>query len=462
MATAPQPPKSNTLASIAAGVAVFVVVAGTFKGLTFLPGAWRDAMPQLPGDGKQIYPIPPALPPLAEADNARGLLTTAGSNLTGEPDFSLLQKRPLPDMNGFIEANAKFVNDNLARLDALTAARAKAGLRMTVPGDAPGAYQQTWQACYNLNNLGYIAFETYMRGAHPDNAAKVAGGLIAMDGRLRASQREGYNPALQGVYGISGLATSFRRHRVLFMKAETPTLTALLADLNAAAAARTPIEALTVDQREFLVRSWQHLPEEAAADPKTYKLAASGFDRFLLWYVAARSGDATFDRFRGIFDRTVTAVGTRDFATLRQARAGIKWGLPSPLYWGGIEPADFRLMALLHPVEGSLAMCLNAGAVGEQVYNLLKGDADLDAWRAQVAMELYRRANNKPPADLAALVPTYLPAVPADPFLPEQPLHFANEHMWSVGPDGHDDGGRRGDATVVDPLNLEAGVDIFL
>jgi hypothetical protein len=462
MATAPQPPKSNTAASIAVGVVAFLVLAGLGKGLYYLPAATRDTQPQLPPDGKQVFPIPSPPPPLAEADNARGLLTAAGAAIVGKPDFTLLQKKPLPDMNGFIDANAKFVNDNLARLDALAAAKAKPGLRLTAPGDPPGTYQKGWQAVYDLNNLGYIAFEGALRMGQPDQAAKLAANLLAMDGRLRASHGEGYIPALQGVYGSSGLATSFHRHREIFLRAQTPALQALLAELNAAAAARTPIEALTIDHREFLVRSWAVIPAEAEADPKTYKLAATLPDRLLLRYMIWRTGDDTIARFRGIFDRTATAVSIRDFATLRQGRQGLKWGMASPLYWAGITPEDFRLLALLHPKEGSLALCLNATNLGEQVYALLRGDADLDAWRANLALELAKRATGKIPATLQELVPTYLPAVPADPFAPDQPLKYANDHMWSVGPDGKDNGGRRGDSTVVDPLNLEAGVDIFL
>jgi hypothetical protein len=152
----------------------------------------------------------------------------------------------------------------------------------------------------------------------------------------------------------------------------------------------------------------------------------------------------------------------RDFATLRQGRKPMKWTRPSPLTWTDIEPPDFRPLALLHPAEGGLALALGAAGVGDQAYAILRADAEVDAWRLRVAEELYRRAKHRAPWRQADLVPAYLPAVIMDPFSPEHPLGYADGKIWSVGPDGHDDGGRRSDNMVGDPLVLGADVDIIL
>ncbi|MCA1595736.1 MAG: hypothetical protein LC772_04855, partial [Chloroflexi bacterium] len=59
--------------------------------------------------------------------------------------------------------------------------------------------------------------------------------------------------------------------------------------------------------------------------------------------------------------------------------------------------------------------------------------------------EYYARTGQYPPS-LATLVPVYLPGVPADPFSAGAPLHYSRATdgfvLYSVGPDGRDDGGK--------------------
>lgn len=61
------------------------------------------------------------------------------------------------------------------------------------------------------------------------------------------------------------------------------------------------------------------------------------------------------------------------------------------------------------------------------------------------ALERHRLAHGTLPATLAELVPAYLPAVPED-WMSGEPLHYERTadgvfRLWSVGPDGQDDGG---------------------
>ncbi len=63
-----------------------------------------------------------------------------------------------------------------------------------------------------------------------------------------------------------------------------------------------------------------------------------------------------------------------------------------------------------------------------------------------LAIRLYEVEHGARPAELTALVPDYLPAVPLDPFdLHDAPLRYAPDRpspaVYSVGPDGLDDGG---------------------
>jgi hypothetical protein len=62
-----------------------------------------------------------------------------------------------------------------------------------------------------------------------------------------------------------------------------------------------------------------------------------------------------------------------------------------------------------------------------------------------IAVERYRLALGKLPDALGDLVPKYLPSVPEDPF-DGQPIRFKHVEegyvIYSIGPDGIDDGGR--------------------
>jgi hypothetical protein len=70
--------------------------------------------------------------------------------------------------------------------------------------------------------------------------------------------------------------------------------------------------------------------------------------------------------------------------------------------------------------------------------------AQLAAEEVMCALELYRRAHGAYPADLATLAPSYLPALPEDPFSGD-PLVYRVETegytLYSVGPNKVDDGG---------------------
>ena len=68
-----------------------------------------------------------------------------------------------------------------------------------------------------------------------------------------------------------------------------------------------------------------------------------------------------------------------------------------------------------------------------------------------------RLASGTHPASIDALVPARLPSVPRDPFTTDAPLHLkaTSEELliWSVGPDGDDDGGPQKDSEECDTGN---------
>jgi hypothetical protein len=73
-----------------------------------------------------------------------------------------------------------------------------------------------------------------------------------------------------------------------------------------------------------------------------------------------------------------------------------------------------------------------------------------------------RLASGTHPASIDALVPARLPSVPRDPFTTDAPLHLkaTSEELliWSVGPDGDDDGGPQKDSEECDTGNDDIGL----
>jgi hypothetical protein len=75
-------------------------------------------------------------------------------------------------------------------------------------------------------------------------------------------------------------------------------------------------------------------------------------------------------------------------------------------------------------------------------------EAELNLIEAGFAVRLYASRHGRPPADLAALTPEFLPAVPTDPFDGFKPLRYSagagkSWTLYSFGPDRADDGGTK-------------------
>lgn len=102
-----------------------------------------------------------------------------------------------------------------------------------------------------------------------------------------------------------------------------------------------------------------------------------------------------------------------------------------------------QLEARLPPPSPALAGICNKLVRWPQA--LARVNVSLRAMEVHAAMALYERVRGAPPERLDALVPGFLPAVPEDPFT-GKPLRYATGpygwKVWSVGPDGKDDGGR--------------------
>jgi hypothetical protein len=75
-----------------------------------------------------------------------------------------------------------------------------------------------------------------------------------------------------------------------------------------------------------------------------------------------------------------------------------------------------------------------------------RSDASNAVWLCALALRAFRAENGKYPTALDELAPRYLKEIPADPFGGGEKLRYkrtANSYvLWSIGPDGKDDGGR--------------------
>ena len=74
--------------------------------------------------------------------------------------------------------------------------------------------------------------------------------------------------------------------------------------------------------------------------------------------------------------------------------------------------------------------------------NAAMGDFAGHAIEIVIAAELYRRRNGKMPDSLSALVPEFMPAVPADPYKSDSALNYDAQRgiIWTVGEDGNFNG----------------------
>ncbi len=108
------------------------------------------------------------------------------------------------------------------------------------------------------------------------------------------------------------------------------------------------------------------------------------------------------------FESEITAATPRRFIMLTPNHAG------------------WQVLAALFPAYDALAK------------HLARGEFGLSAAKVVVAAELFRRKTGHRPKSLEALVPEFLPAVPADPFGCGASLKYDAERgvVWTVGPDG--------------------------
>jgi len=95
--------------------------------------------------------------------------------------------------------------------------------------------------------------------------------------------------------------------------------------------------------------------------------------------------------------------------------------------------------------EGDAVTQILAPVYDKTRTSFARGDAGNALWLTTLALRAYKLEHDAYPTKLSALVPNYLKQVPADPFGGGEALHYRLEKdnyvLWSIGPDGVDNGG---------------------
>jgi len=152
-------------------------------------------------------------------------------------------------------------------------------------------------------------------------------------------------------------------------------------------------------------------------------------------------------RFTGVLLSAYKAVGLSDKGAMLYLGFAEEFLQANKLVEHKRPAAVAALEAKLEEISGIQAMMVRmfVPAYGRVVALDLRISALFRAARAGLAIERYRLAGGKLPETLADLVPTYLDAVPKDPFDGREMRFRRLEKgyvVYSVGEDGNDDGGQ--------------------
>jgi len=135
---------------------------------------------------------------------------------------------------------------------------------------------------------------------------------------------------------------------------------------------------------------------------------------------------------------------TDDIAAYRTIMKRYQSLVASPPTWPELKKRSEEIEKDLTSANRGLTTSLMTPALTTVLRSRVQSLAQHEAAATLVAATRQRLASGSLPATLAELVPGQLPAVPRDPFTPDKPLLLrrtdADWTVYSVGPDGEDDG----------------------
>ena len=189
-----------------------------------------------------------------------------------------------------------------------------------------------------------------------------------------------------------------------------------LAQMDAATARRAAREMETLEERRVPLH--QALLEEKWSMQAILSESDPGIERGVL------------DRLRGEMARSRTLSDYGPIIDAHVANARLPYASPKP--------------AVPAPTDRVSAQFTSPLARAH--FNFAHNQAQSALLRVSLAMHAYSKENGSPPRSLAALVPKYLKSVPLDPFAINKALQLkvmgGKRVLYSIGPDGRDDGGQ--------------------
>jgi hypothetical protein len=282
---------------------------------------------------------------------------------------------------------------------------------------------------------------------HP--AARQVALLLSLDVLLRAQEQD-TDGALTSCRALLNVARSFGDEPVIF----TPMVRM---ELRTAAWEKAERVLAQGEASDATLAALQRLLEKEEAEPLFLYGARAERATWERLFTALEAGEITRNKFWAVLAPKL-ALGSRSAILQLSTRLVEISKLPMDEQVREIQKAKlfsydrypFFARTYLVPKVEKVTHDLRTGQS--------RGQAELRCAIAAIAAERYRRAHGSWPASLAALVPDPLAKVPTDPY-DRQPLRMRRRDnglvIYSVGPDGQDNGG------VIDPTKPSGpGTDV--
>ena len=255
-----------------------------------------------------------------------------------------------------------------------------------------------------------------------DFAGALRSGLLCIALGLKLQEDGGAVAALTG-YAVEGIGLEAMER--LAPKWDTATLKSAARGLDAVEMRRPPFSVVLASENESWANLWHQVFQMEA-------LAINGYDK------------ATQDRLLAALREASEqddALFLHGFPLTRGLDFELDDNEPAPDGKLPIVDANFDAQAWAESLQESARSFKHT-----TLFLCARVQAKIALLQVALAARAYQIEKKTPPASLQVLVPEYLPSLPDDPFEVGAPLQFKNDgaglRIYSIGPDGMDDGGQ--------------------
>ncbi|MCE5266682.1 MAG: hypothetical protein LLG00_02205 [Planctomycetaceae bacterium] len=220
---------------------------------------------------------------------------------------------------------------------------------------------------------------------------------------------------------------------------------------------------LGIGERFFVLSSLSAAARKPIAEQKTYLAGLEGLSKLIGdeeskltpivdevgnakidWDVVLRTANAWIDRLVAALAKSDIADRTRAVADIKSDLDSLKLSLKKRQSLKSLPRAQRRAAGSDQLARAVVATCLPSFLTCR--WTMTNATARRDLTRTAYALAQHHLDRGTYPPGLEQLTPRYLPAVPKDVFASDANLHYSREAdgclLYSVGPNGRDDGGR--------------------